>query len=57
MNPVELVDLVESKIFDDMNEALCKQFMSEEISYALFQMGPLKAPGPNGFPTCFYQRH
>lgn len=56
VDPTELVDLVESKISDDMNEALCKQFSVEEISDALFQMA-LKAPGPDGFPARFYQRH
>jgi len=40
-----------------MNEALCKQFMTEEILDALFQMGPFKAPGSDGFPTHFYQCH
>jgi hypothetical protein len=29
----------------------------EEVSDALFQIGPLKAPGPDGFPARFYQRN
>ena len=28
-----------------------------EISNALFQIGPLKAPGPDGFPARFFQRN
>jgi hypothetical protein len=35
----------------------CKDFSTEEIGDALFQMGPLKAPGPDGFPACFFQRN
>jgi hypothetical protein len=37
-------------ISDDMNKDLCKPFLEEEISDALFQIGPLKASGPDGFP-------
>jgi hypothetical protein len=42
---------------DEMNERLCKEFTGEEISNALFRIGPLKAPGPDGFPARFFQRH
>jgi hypothetical protein len=38
----------------EMNESLCK-FFSEEISDALFQMGPLKVPRPDGLPARFFQ--
>jgi hypothetical protein len=38
-----------------MNADLCKEFTEEEISNALFQIGPLKAPGPDGFPARFFQ--
>ena len=40
-----------------MNLQLCKEFTDEEISDALFQIGPLKAPGPDGFPARFFQRN
>jgi hypothetical protein len=39
----------------DMNESLCKKIPDEEISDAVFLICPVKAPGPNGFPTRFYQ--
>jgi hypothetical protein len=40
-----------------MNDQLCTEFSDEEISDALFQIGPIKAPGPDGFPARFYQRN
>jgi hypothetical protein len=40
-----------------MNNALYRDFSDEEIGIVLFQMGPLKAPGPDNFPTRFFQRN
>ena len=40
-----------------MNDELCREFTDEEIFNAMFQIGPLKAPGPDGFPARFFQRH
>jgi hypothetical protein len=40
-----------------MNESLLAEVTLEEISEALQQMSPLKAPGPDGFSTCFYQQN
>jgi hypothetical protein len=37
-----------------MNEQLLKEPNAEEFGSALAQMAPLKAPGPDGFPACFF---
>lgn len=53
----ELIDLIDTRISDNMNVELCRDFTAEEISNALLRMGPLKAPGLNGFPMFFFQNH
>jgi hypothetical protein len=55
--PNELIELTEPKITEEMNHQLCKEFTDQEIADALFQMGPLKAPGTDGFPARFFQKH
>jgi hypothetical protein len=52
-----ITNLLQEKVTTDINEGLCSRFTDEEISFALFQIGPTKAPGPDGFPACFYQRN
>jgi hypothetical protein len=52
-----VVRMFEPMISDEMNIGLCKDFSAEEISDALFQIGPLKAQGPDGFPAQFFQRN
>jgi ribonuclease HI len=53
----EVLDAIQNKVTDNMNDDLCKRVTNEEIKVALFQMGPTKAPGPDGFPALFYQTH
>uniref|UniRef100_A0A452XL47 Reverse transcriptase domain-containing protein n=1 Tax=Aegilops tauschii subsp. strangulata TaxID=200361 RepID=A0A452XL47_AEGTS len=53
----EVLDCIEPRVTTTMNESLCKAYIEEEISNALFQIGPLKAPGCDGFPARFYQRN
>lgn len=36
----------------------CQQnFSAQEVKEALFQMDPLKAPGPDGLPTLFFHKY
>ncbi|XP_071680546.1 uncharacterized protein [Lolium perenne] len=55
VDPNIIIEEVQHCVDDHMNDGLCKHFSEEEISDALFQIGPLKAPGPDGFPTHFLQ--
>lgn len=57
INPQGLLGLFNEMVSQGMNEALEKDFTEKEISDALFQIGPLKAPGPDGFHARFYQRN
>jgi hypothetical protein len=53
INCSAITDLVKEQVTPDMDDSLCKEFSDDEISDALFQIGPLKA----GFPARFYQRN
>lgn len=52
-----IIPLVNPLVSRDMNDNLCKPFPEQEISDPLFQTGPLKAPGRDGFPVRFFQRN
>ena len=52
-----VLDHVPRKVSAEMNASLCAPYTNEEVKIALFQMFPTKAPGPDGFPAHFYQRH
>ena len=59
-NPQELdrvlegVDVVVTK---PMRADLAKPFTSEEVGVAIKEMALLKAPGPDGMPSLFYQTY
>lgn len=51
-----VLEKVDKKVTQGMNNLFTQAFTDEEIKEAVFQMGALKAPGPDGFPGLFYQR-
>ncbi|XP_020153203.1 uncharacterized protein [Aegilops tauschii subsp. strangulata] len=53
----QVLATVPRKVTPDMNLALNAPYSQEEVKNALFQMFPTKAPGPDGFPAHFFQRH
>lgn len=39
-----------------MNDILCAEYSEEEVRKALFSIGDLKAPGPDGMPAIFFKK-
>jgi hypothetical protein len=54
LNSSRLIEMTTVKVSAEMNEELCRDFTDDEIGDALFQIGPLKAPGVDGFLARFY---
>jgi len=52
-----VLNFVPTKVSAEMNDMLRAPYSNEEVKAALFQMFPTKAPGPDGFPAHFFQRH
>ncbi|KAK1684730.1 hypothetical protein QYE76_045578 [Lolium multiflorum] len=58
MEPNDTVlNTVPRRVTNEMNNSLCHDFTEEEIKKALFQIGDLKAPGPDGLHAAFYKRY
>ena len=57
-NPMDgLMDLVPTRVSDQMNAHIDMAYTAQEVKTPLFQMAPSKAPGVDGFTAGFFQRH
>ncbi|CAL5413238.1 unnamed protein product [Camellia sinensis] len=56
-NLMEALSVVEPMVSDVMNRSLIQPVSDEEIKAAVFQLGAVKSPGPDGFPGFFYQTY
>ena len=50
------LNAVQCMVTDDMREFLSSEFTAEEVKVALFQMGPTKAPQPDGMNALFLSK-
>lgn len=51
------LSMVPLSVTGRINEELLQPLVDGEIKKATFQLGSLKAPGPDGFPRIFYYKH
>ncbi|KAA3481590.1 reverse transcriptase [Gossypium australe] len=56
-DPKNVLDGIERCISQEINDNLQSPFTEDEVYAALKGMGPLKAPGSDGFPTLFFQKY
>lgn len=47
---------VERCINEEANQRLTAPYSRKEVTEVVFDMGPMKAPGEDGFPAAFYQK-
>lgn len=53
----EATTAILTRVTEEMNESRNKNFTQEEVTTALKQIHPTKAPGPDGMSTIFYQKY
>ncbi|XP_074267199.1 uncharacterized protein LOC141590510 [Silene latifolia] len=54
---MKLFSNLKFKLDDDQRDSFSKLFSRKEVRTAVFQLGPLKSPGPDGIPALFYQKY
>lgn len=55
-NIEEVLDCVQARVTQEINDNLAVPFSSDEVWEALKEMGDLKAPGADGMPVIFYKK-
>ncbi|XP_074314656.1 uncharacterized protein LOC141649887 [Silene latifolia] len=53
----DILGVVGGRVTEEMNAGLAAAYTGEEVLFALNQMHPLKAPGPDGMNGLFYQTY
>ncbi|XP_057432833.1 uncharacterized protein LOC130725635 [Lotus japonicus] len=56
VNPLPSLGAFQAVEYDVLQD-IQAQFSAEEVKQAVFSMGPLKAPGPDGLQPIFFQKH
>ena len=51
------MEVIPTIVTDDINKLRLADFKECEVQEALYQMAPLKSPGPDGMPPLFLQRY
>lgn len=52
-----MLECIQLRVTQEMNDSLCSPFAREEIEKALAQMNPHKASVPEGFNVLFFQKY
>ena len=53
----KVIATIPTRVTNEMNQFLTKDFTKEEVEDALKQMHPTKAPGPDGMSAIFFQKY
>uniref|UniRef100_A0A803P5W9 Reverse transcriptase domain-containing protein n=1 Tax=Cannabis sativa TaxID=3483 RepID=A0A803P5W9_CANSA len=55
--PNDLEKMYDNKIDEEVNRNLTSISLFEEIKEVVFNIHPLKSPGPDGLPGCFFRKY